>query len=164
MGIVKGTLRGSLKNSTKKTRDDYLRLQQRRNHSNPVAVFPINQNSEFTEPNGTGWTEEETGDASGVVDFSTLGFALFTSTLLGGIFIKQTILEVDATYRVEIDVSSYVSGSLTIVNDTDDVDCGITSTGTFAVQFVAKTTVFSIGLLLGSIKALTCSAIRVYRV
>jgi hypothetical protein len=124
----------------------------------------INQNSNFAEPAGEGWTEEETGDNSGSVDYTTIGFAIFASTLLGGIYINQSIMSIGNTYRVEIDVSNYVAGSLTIKNDTDEIDCGITETGTFVIEFVAKSALFSIGLLLGSIQALTCSGIRLYRI
>lgn len=130
---------------------------------NPVSGI-INQNSNFAEPSGTGWSEEETGDSSGSVDYSTIGFALFASTLLGGIYISQSVMQVGRTYRVEIDVSNYVAGTLIIENDTDEIDCLITSTGSYVIEFVAKSARFAIGMKLGAIQALTCSGIRLFRI
>lgn len=63
MGIVISKLNGSLRNSTKKTRDDYLRLQQNRHRNVPVNTDAptINQatvGEESTVDNGT-WTSTQ---------------------------------------------------------------------------------------------------------
>lgn len=129
-----------------------------------VVSGVLNQNSSFSEANGEDWEEETTGDDSASIDFSTIGFALLASTLLSGVRLGQSILTTGRTYRVEIEVSNYASGTLFLFNDDEEIDIQITASGTYIIEFVAKSAQCLIGFKLGLVQALTCSAFRIFRI
>ena len=134
------------------------RLRKRRS-----LTTPINEDPEFNDGDAE-WDTELTGNATGATDFATPGQVAMTSTVLGGVRLRQLgILVVGLTYRVEIDVSTFGAGPVLLFNGGAELDFNVTGAGTFVVEFIADSADLIIGLKLGLLRAVTCTAVRVLR-
>ena len=137
-------------------------LQSRRK-GRKKATVPINDDPEFNDGDAE-WDTELTGNLTGAADFGVPGQVAMTSTLLGSVRLRQLgILVVGLTYRVEIDVSTFGAGPVLLFNGAAELDFNVTGAGTFVVEFIADSADFIIGLKLGLLRAVTCTAVRVLR-